>query len=269
MLKAMAQKATFFLCQGVVLAGGVWALWRGRWRCDDVLLAMALGVTLLFHGFLVFTYIAHFPPVMASQAHSYFRYASQLSLLVMLGLVVMLRPVAARWVALLGDRARYAPGAAIGLILVLPVALVPALRFDLEPPQTVLWELGHRVAARIAPDARLAIVVPGDTDDAVGSMLRGVLLFTPPARPLLDLRTETTADPATLGALAAAGYRLALVSCTPEGLVDVPARVAALLRYSDGVWRPVATWPYPVSLRGQRFTALLTGAPLCVARPAG
>jgi hypothetical protein len=253
----------------VVLAGGVWVLWRGRWRRDDVLLAMALGVTLLFNGFLVFTYIAHFPPVMAQQAHSYFRYASQMSLVVMLGLVVMLRPVAVRWVAVLGDRVRYARAAAIGLILVLPIVLVPELRFDLEAPQPVVWDLGHQVAARIAPDARLAIVVPGDTDDAVGSMVRGVLLFTPPARPLLDLRTETTADPATLGALAAAGYRLALVSCTPEGLRDVPAGVAALLRYSDGAWRPEATWPYPESLRHRRFTALLTGAPFCVVRPGG
>lgn len=267
--KAIVQKAAFFLCQGAVLAGGVWALRRARWQRDDMLLVMALGVTLLFNGFLVFTYIAHFPPVMAAQAHSYFRYASQLSLVVMLGLVVMLRPMATRWVARLGDRVRFARGMAIGLIILLPTVLVPALRFDLEAPQPVLWDLGHQVAARIAPDARLAIVVPGDTDDAVGSMLRGVLLFTPPTRPYLDLRTETTADPAMLRALAAAGYRLALVSCTPEGLVDVPPRVAALLQYGDGVWQPLATWPYPESLRHQRFTALLTGAPFCVTRPAG
>jgi hypothetical protein len=143
------------------------------------------------------------------------------------------------------------------------------LRFDLEPPQPVVWQLGHQVAKQIAPNARLAIVVPADTDDAVGSMLRGVLLFTPPARPFLDLKTETTADPATLAALAASGYGLALVSCTPAGLQDVPTHVAALLQYGADGWRAVATWPYPASLRHQRFTALLAQAPLCAAAPAG
>lgn len=269
MLQAIVQKATFFLCLAVVLAGGVWAFCRAQWRRDGVLLMLIAGTTVLFNAFLVFTYIAHFPPPMAAQAHSYFRYATQLSLLVMLGLVVMLRPMVAGWVSRLGDRVRPARCAAVGLILLLPLALVPALRFDLEAPQPVVWQLGHQVAARIAPDAHLAIVVPGDTDDAVGSMLRGVLLFTPPARPLLDLRTETTADPATLAALAASGYRLALVSCTPSGLADVPAHVAALLRYGADGWRPLATWPYPASLRQQHFTALLGQAPLCAAAPAG
>lgn len=267
MLHAIVQKATLFVCLGVVLAGGVWALCRAQWQRDGVLLMLAAGVTLLFNAFLVFTYIAHFPPAMAVQAHSYFRYVTQLSLLGMLGLVVMLRPTVAQWVARLGDRVWYARTAAIGLIVVLPLLLVPALRFDLEAPQPEVWQLGHQVAARIAPDARLAIVVPGDTDDAVGSMLRGVLLFTPPARPKLDLRTETTADPATLAALATAGYRLALVSCTPSGLADVPAHVAALLQYGTDGWRPLASWPYPAALRQQRFTALLGQAPLCAASP--
>lgn len=269
MLQAIMQKATLFLCLGVVVAGGIWAFCRARWHRDGVLLMMAAGVTVLFNAFLVFTYIAHFPPPMAVQAHSYFRYATQLSLLVMLGLVVMLRPMVAQWVSRLGDRIRHARCAAVGLILVLPPVLVPALRFDLEPPQPVVWQLGHQVAKQIAPNARLAIVVPADTDDAVGSMLRGVLLFTPPARPFLDLKTETTADPATLAALAASGYGLALVSCTPAGLQDVPTHVAALLQYGADGWRAVAIWPYPASLRHQRFTALLAQAPLCAAAPAG
>jgi hypothetical protein len=269
MLHAIVEKATLFLCLGVVVGGGVWAFCRARWHRDGVLLMLAAGCTLLFNAFLVVTYVAHFPPSMAVQAHSYFRYDTQLSLLIILGLVVMLRPLVAQWLGRWGDRVRPARRAAVVLILVLPLVLVPALRFDLDAPQPVLWQLGHQAAERIAPDARVAIVVPGDTDDAVGSMLRGVLLFTPPARPRLDLRTETNADPATFAALAAAGYRLALVSCTPAGLQDVPAHVAALLQYGADGWRPLASWPYPVSLPRQHFAALLARAPLCAATPAG
>src|SRR5208337_2771342 len=206
------------LCLAVVLIAWVPAFRRERGSRESLRLGMIAGVIVLFNGFLVFTYIAHFPPVMAAQAHSYFRYSAQLSLLVMLGLTVAFRPAVARWLGRQGRLAGRAGVAAIVVILVLPVALVRPLRFDLEPPQPELWQLGHRAARDIAPGDRLALLVPGDADDSVGSMLRGVLMFTPPRRPGLDLRTETKADTATLDALAAAGYRLALVSCTPSGL---------------------------------------------------
>ena len=65
------------------------------------------------------------------------------------------------------------------------------LRFDLDPPQPLLWDLGHQVARRVRPGDRLALLVPGDVNDSVGSMLRGVILFTPPRRPELDIATKT------------------------------------------------------------------------------
>lgn len=265
MLHAIIEKATFYLCLAVVL--GAWVGWfrRARWSRESLLLGMIAGTTLGFNAFLVFTYIAHFPPLMAAQAHSYYRYSTQLSLLVMLGLVVAFRPVVAGWLARTAVHARRLAISAMGLILLLPLPLVSLLRFDLDAPQPALWRLGHRAAALIAPQDRLALLVPGDTDDSVGSMLRGVLLFTPPARPGLDLRTETTADAATLARDAAAGYRLALVSCTPAGWDQVRAHVAALLRFDEGHWRMVASWPYPPGLARQHFAALLARAPLCAA----
>ena len=181
----------------------------------------------------------------------------------MLGLVVAFRPALAQWMAQHGRIARRAGVAAIAIILVLPVALIRPLRFDLEPPQPTLWQLGHQVARDVAPGDRLALVVPGDTDDSVGSMLRGVLMFTPPRRPGIDVRTETNADAATLDGLAAAGYGLALVTCTPTGLPGIPGHVAALLRHSDGEWRVLDTWPYPPHLKQQHFAALLARGPLC------
>jgi hypothetical protein len=261
--RAIFQKATFFLCLAVVVIAWVPAFRRDPWSRESLVLGMIAGVTVLFNGFLVFTYIAHFPPVMAAQAHSYFRYSTPVSLLVMLGLTVVFRPAVARWLGRQGRLAGRAGVAAIVMILVLPVALVRPLRFDLEPPQPELWQLGHQAARDVAPGGRLAVLVPGDTDDSVGSMLRGVLMFTPPRRPGLDLRTETKADAATLDALAAAGYRLALVSCTPSGLDGVPAHVAAMLRYGDGGWRVLDAWSYPDRLQHGHFAALLARGPIC------
>jgi hypothetical protein len=275
--RTIFEKATFFLCQAAVLIAWWLAFRRDRCGHETLLLGMIGGITVLFNGFLVFTYVAHFPPVMAAQAHSYFRYATQLSLLVMLGLTVALRPAMARWVAGRAQFARRTGVALIAVVVVLPVALVRSLRFDLEPPQPTLWQLGHQAARDIAsaegapgvdaPGGRLALLVPGDTDDSVGSMLRGVLLFTPPRRPGLDIRTETKANAPTLAALAAAGYRLALVSCTPSGLDGVPAHVAAMLRYGDGGWQVLNTWPYPDRLRKAHFAALLARGPVCAGAP--
>ncbi len=269
MLVEMVHKATFFLCVAAVLGFAAVQIRRDPWTRRGHLLGLIAGVILLFTGFLLFTYVAHFPPEWAVRAHSFFRYESQVSLLVMLGLVVALRPLAAGWLAAHARRARQAGAAAVGLILLLPIAIAPLLRFDLDTPQPELWRLGHAAAAYVRPGERLALLLPGDTDDAVGSMLRGVLLFTPPRRPGLDFRIETGAGPAALQAAAAAGYRLALVSCTPPGIAGVPAGVAALLRDTPDGWRAEQTWPWPWSAAtGTRhFAALLGHAPLCAAPP--
>lgn len=241
-LAAMFHAATFFLCAFAVL---VFAMWQ-RHR----LLLLTAGTFVLFNGFLLFTYVAHFPPVMALHAHSFFRYNTQVSLLVMLGLIVALRPL------IVARLPRVLPSAVIALVLLLPLAGIRLLRFDLDAPQPELWRLGHAVAAYVRPGDRLALLVPNDGDDTVGSFLRGVLLFTPPRRPGLDFRTDIGPEPDALSSAAAAGYHLALVTCAP-------GNAAALLEYSAGQWRPLRTWPWPAPLKTEHFAALLAREPLC------
>jgi hypothetical protein len=262
-VREIYEKATFFLFAAAVLGVAVWQCRRHAWSRHGLLVGMTAGVIILFNGFLIVTYVVQFPAIMAADAHSYFRYMSQLSLVVMLALTTSLRPLILRLMAPLGAHARKTGIAAIVLTLTVPPAIAGMLRFDLDPPQPLLWELGHQVARHIQPGDRLALLLPGDTDDSVGSMLRGVLLFTPPRWPGLDITTETRADSATLDAAARAGYTLALVTCTPIGVGDVPPGVAALLRRSADGWRPVALWPYPADIRQWRFAALLARGPLC------
>jgi hypothetical protein len=265
MAVTVIQKATFFVFLAVSLGGCIWCMGRAPWTRNGMLGGMIIGVTVLFNFFLLFTYIAHFPPPMAIRAHSYFRYSSQLSLAAMLGLVVIFRPAA---VAFLTRRCRALPRltwAPVLLILVLPVAAFPMLRFDLDAPQPVLRRIGHLATAYIEPGSKLALLVNGDVYDSVGSMLRGVLMFTPPRRPGLQIRTETTADAATLRKLAADGYHTALVTCTPAPLGGAPPGVAALLRDSADGWHPIAIWHYPAELKTKRFAAMLSRKPFCAA----
>ena len=252
--EAMFRAATFFLCAAAMLVFAA--------RSGNRLLRLIACVVVLFNGFLLFTYIAHFPAVMAMNAHSFFRYNTQVSLLVMLGLVVALRSaVAERLKHMQGIR--YAAVAAVVLIVLLPFATFSQLRFDHDTPQPELWRLAHAAAAYVRPNDQLALILPNDTDDSVGSLLRGVLLFTPPRRPGLDFRVDTGDSADALNAAAAAGYRLALVTCTPAGIADVPVGVAAMLQHDGDGWHPLQTWPWPSSLRRQHFAALLARGPLC------
>jgi hypothetical protein len=221
------------------------------------------GVVVLFNGFLVFTYVAHFPAEWALGAHSYFRYNTQVSLLLMLGFVVALRPWLARWLAAHEQVARKGAVIAVAAALLLPVAGAPLLRFDRDAPQPELRALGNAAAAFLQPGDRLALLLPNDTDDSVGSYLRGVLLFTAPRRPGLDFHIETEVTPATLGAVAAAGYGLALVTCVPPGLADAPQGGAALLRNTPTGWHTVQAWSRSEDITQRTFAGMLARGPLC------
>lgn len=267
MLRIAVQKATLFVLIAAALAAAVWQCRRDPWSRRGLLFMTTAGVVILFNGFLIVTYVVHFPVGMAADAHSYFRYASQLSLVVILALTVAARPFAAYWLTTVPARARYAGAAAIVLVLAIPPAIAGMLRYDLGQPQPLLWDLGHRAAAEIQPGDRLALLVPGDVYDSVGSMLRGVILFTEPRRPALEIQTRTQADPGTLEAVAGVGYNLALISCSPVGLNGVPPGEAVLLRHAADGWRLVQAWPYPPDIAHWRFAALLARAPLCAVQP--
>jgi hypothetical protein len=261
---AIFEKATYFVAVAILLTAAVLEARRHPWQRAAMILALGAGLVAGFTGFLLFTYVAHFPAIWAINAHSYFRYMSQLSLVVMLGLVTWLRPAAATWIAKWSEPARHrARITALGLAALLPLAAAPLLRFDLDAPQPFLWNTGHRAASLLGARDRVAIIAPHDGDDAVGSYWRGVLLFTDPRRPALDFTHETAASPAALEHARAAGFTRALVSCAPAGLAGLPPGTAGLLAWDAGAWHPIATWPIPPSLRRARFSAMLPKPAFC------
>jgi hypothetical protein len=151
----------------------------------------------------------------------------------------------------------------VALALLLPVAGAPLLRFDRDMPQPELRQLGHAAAAYLKPGDRVALMLPKDYEDSIGSFMRGVLLFTPPRRPGLDFRIETDVTPATLAAATADADRLALVTCAPPGLDGVPPGDAAVLQATPGGWQVVQTWAWPSRIKQQEFSAMLARDPLC------
>ena len=261
---AIFQKATYFIAIAAMLAAALLEARRRPWQQPAIILALATGLVAGFNAFLLFTYVAHFPAVWAINAHSYFRYMSQLSLVIMLGLVVWLRPAAAAWLARQPvSRRRPAAALIIALAALLPLAGARLLRFDTDAPQPLLWSIAQRTAALLPDGTRLALLLPNDGDDAIGSLLRGVLLFTPPRRPHMDFRTEPDATPAALARVQSAGFTHALVSCAPDGLAGLPPGNGGLLAYADGAWHVTAAWALPAGLARTRYSAMLPHGALC------
>jgi hypothetical protein len=199
---------------------------------------------------------------MSTDAHSYFRYNTHMSLLLVLALATLARAVFEErgWAPSWGAR-RLAACLLVLASLAVPIGFAARFRFDLVMPQPLVRALGHDLGALLKPDDKLGLVLPGD-NGSVAVMLQSVLRYEAPRRPTIDLAVFKSFDDRTLAALEAQGIGKVLVSCTPEGTGSLPAHRALLLeRLPDG-WKRVAVWRYPEP-DDTRWTPLLSASALC------
>ena len=259
--RVVAGKAVYFGCAALALAA--WPLlWRRQgWTPTTRLLAYHAFLLPLSNGFLLLTYIGLFSGEMSIEAHSFFRYNTHLALVLVLALALAARDLGiGRW--LVGGRARVVGRLVLATVVLAPLAYAYRLRFDLDMPQPLVRNLANELKDYVHDGDRVALLLPGD-NDSVAMMIAGVLTETPPRRRGLDLLRRDTADPATLDEAARLGYRLALISCVPEGFEDLPASQAVLLQGGRDGWRPLAAWPYPKHAAEQRWQEILSWGPLC------
>jgi hypothetical protein len=193
-------------------------------------LGMLTGVFLLYNLSLLFTYVAHF-----GREHSYFRYNIHLSLLLVIGLSLVARDLWLQRHTLLEPRLRRAlPGAAVGLMLLLPLIFVNRLRYDLQMPQPVFWDYAKAVAHRVNAGDKVALLLPGD-NGSVADMFEAIIRWTAPRRSV-EFATETQVSEPALMRLAAAGYQRAVLTCVPATLAGLPPGGAVFLEYRNAAW---------------------------------
>jgi hypothetical protein len=254
-------KIVYFGCAAAALVVWPVLLRRHGWTPTTRLLTYHAVLLALYNCFLLSTYIGLFPGEMSIEAHSFFRYNTHLALLLSLSLALAARDLGVgRW--LVGRRAQAAGRLALAAAALAPVGYAYRLRFDLDMPQPLVRRLATNLKPYIADGDRLALLLPGD-NDSVATMIAGVLADTAPRRRMLDVLRRNTADPATLDEAARLGYRLALISCVPEGWEDLPPNQAVLLRYDPDGWHPLAAWPYPAHAAERRWQQILSWGPLC------
>ena len=251
--RIIAEKPVYFGLVVLAFASLPPFLRRYGWTPTTRLLALHAAAFVLYNLYLMAAYIAHFPGEMSTEAHSYFRYNTQLALVLVLALAFVVRDLVAESQPLRRFRRRM--GAAVVILALLaPIGFAYRLRFDLVMPQPLVWDLAQSIKPRLKDGDRLALLLPGD-NGSLAEMLSGVLTDVAPRR-RLDLLERQTADDATLAEAARLGYSLALISCTD-------ANAAALLERGPEGWQQRASWPYPPNAPAQRWQRILAWPPLC------
>jgi hypothetical protein len=256
-------RSLLFVC--LTAAGPLgYLLWRrGRqWTEAARALALVLLIFVAFNAFLVFAYVVHFGGADGEEAHSYFRYNSHLSLLMMLAFSLAgrelyrihppeLAPALARWM----------PRLLLALTVVAPVVFLKKVRFDLAMPQPVLWDLSRTFAERLKDSERVALVAPGDNGTLLLN-LRGYLALTRPRRSDLDLVPMADSGPSVLRRLSEDGFAKAIVTCAASiGLGSDLAEAVLLERGADG-WAVTLRQPYRLT-PGMDWMAQFPIEPFC------
>jgi hypothetical protein len=249
----IAHKPVYF---GLVAIGLIcWPVLHRRqgWTQATRLLAFHAAAFVLYDVFLILAYLGEFSAEMSAGAHSYFRYSTHLSLVLVAALALAAREFGLGTFLL--RRARLAMVAVFALVLLGPIGFAKRLRFDLVMPQPLVWDLAAAVKPHLNDGDRLALLLPGD-DGSVRAMLEGVLRDVSPRLPRLDLLVRRNADPATLDEAARLGYGKALVSCAGD-------HGAALMAHDGEGWHQVASFLYPPEAYRQRWQSILAWKPLC------
>lgn len=261
-LATVAEKGIYFGFLAIALALLIWRLWRRPFEFATRLLALSIGVTLGYDIFLVIAYVVTFSPRMASDAHSFFRYSTHLSLILVLSLTALARTVVAERPGGWRKFWRIGQVTAVTAVLLIPVVFAGRLRFDLMMPQPLIRALARDAAGFLAAEDKLALVLPGD-GGSVATMIESILRYEPPRRPGIDLSVLFRIDRDTLPGLARQGVTKVLISCVPAGLTaDLPVGQAVLLQRKDTEWQWIAAWVYPP--RGDvRWASSLSPAALC------
>jgi hypothetical protein len=239
--RAIASKPAYFVAEAVAIVCFPVLLRCQGWSPATRFLAFNAAVFVFYNAFLVVTYVAHFSPLMSEEAHSYFRYNTHLSLIMMLALALAVRELSPGFWAR-PRVSRYSGAVIVVLGLLSPVALAERLRFDIAMPQPLVWDMAKELQPYLKDGDRLALLTPGDNGE-VGSLIDAYLANEPPRRRGLVIAHYNAADTAALAAAAADGYELAAITCTPAGLDGLPAGVVALLKHGASGWSAVASWP--------------------------
>ncbi len=242
MLNVLAHKGGMTGLAILTIAVGGIAAFRRRFD-ETSRLAFIAGILFLGNtAFLGFIYVAHFNPDAGANAQSFWRYSTQIG-------PVLLVAAAAVFGRFWRDHPiaipRWGAGVAIAAVVIAPIAMAPKIRFDLDPPLPYMQAMAYDVDRTIPENGKLLIVVLKD-DGLQATVMR---LRTWRATRDYHVLDNDTFQPSAVLDPQRPNY--AWFYCASDLLrtrfqVDLPKDGASLIHYSDGQWRLMQTWPYPL-----------------------
>ncbi|MCC7017033.1 MAG: hypothetical protein IT564_07500 [Rhodospirillales bacterium] len=241
-----AKKGVYFGLMLVAVGLGFRALWRCRSAFDRLAL-IAAATFLGYNAFLLFAYVASFGEGEGTRAASFWRYNMHIALL---GAAFFAYLAGVLWRRFRGERRlpRAAGIFMLVLVIALPVALAPKLRFDREPPKPHFRAVAEALVGVVPREARLLVF------DIEGSGESGVITFYHLRR--ADRRVGFVSAFAGFDAdrtkklftenppdfvLVHSGANLVAAA---TGLA-LRKNESALLSRAAGGWTVVNRWPYP------------------------
>ncbi len=250
----MVRKGMYFGMMFVLSLIGLAALMRYRGSFGQ--LAIIVGVCFAgYNLFLVFSYIAIFGPGSGPKALSYWRYNMHLG---HLGAACAAFGLALFWRRSVYESTRnWWPKtglAAIALVVILPLAFAPKIRFDVRAPKTFVKTVGLEMRNLMPAGSRVFVIDPlsaGFYAKLMRYQLYGV------ARLAGDIQASSRITPVDLrDKLAKTGSTHAFVhtqnQAVRDGLgVDLKAHNAHLLVKQGTTWQLIKSWPYPGYLQPQ------------------
>ena len=164
MLVVAWKKIGFFGPMAIALFFAVKALRNPDAPFNRIALLCVLGF-LGYNAFLLLTYVGHFALPNALSVVSFWRYNTHVG---MLGVILIVTAAIVFWVYRKGEiriPSKVRTGAIV-LVLFLPVAFAPKLRFDLEPPKPHFTAVAKSLKGTIAQEARIFVIDPTGTGEA-------------------------------------------------------------------------------------------------------
>ena len=244
----MMKKGFYFGMMLVLSALSVVALFRIRSQFDRFVLIA--GCTFVgYNLFLVFVYLAIFHGYSGANALSYWRYNMHLAHLGVFcaayGLSILWREkLAGRF----GNTSKYLTKLAVVVLILLPVAFAPKLRFDIRAPKQFVKKVGTEMASILPKGARIMVLDPLANGFyaklmryqlyGVATLSRDISLFHPKkldyVRKYIEESNSThmwvhTQSKDVVEALG----------------VPLKERNAHLLEKQGAGWRLIKSWPYP------------------------
>lgn len=250
MLVVAGKKIGFFAPMAIACYFAVRGIIRYRTGFDRLAILAAIGF-LGHNSFLMLTYIGHFSPSDALRVVSFWRYNTQLgSLAIMIIVVGLLYLIHRRWPA--AGYPNWLKSTAIGLAIILPLALPHKLRFDLEAPKPHYFAVARDLKAAIPVGAKIRILDPLGTGES-GVISRYVLNLE--SVPWLAAFHDTKPLAVEKYIAGVEQNEFLLVHSTTPAVSEVlgfpvSEKESYLLRRGDTGWIVVRRWLKPPGHRG-------------------